>query len=96
MTNWNCPRAVWRIIVLIAFAKQGKEFDCSMFSYDTDLSKIFNWDYRYAKNRSKEIYFWLDSHYQNLGAIRKGLTYQFNKSKLPTNFDSMILKLITT
>ncbi|EIN4361050.1 competence protein CoiA family protein [Vibrio parahaemolyticus] len=96
MTNWNCPRAVWRAIVLLVFIKQGKKLECDMFGYDMAMSKTFDWDYRYAESRSKEVYFWLDNHYQALGAKRERLTYQFRKSKLPKNFDSMMVDLISS
>lgn len=96
MTNWNSPRAVWRAIVLLVFTKQGKKLECDMFGDDMAMSKTFDWDYRYAESRSKEVYFWLDKHYQALGAKRERLTYQFRKSKLPKNFDSMMVDLISS
>lgn len=95
MANWNCPRAVWRAIILLVFVKQGQELECDMIAYDMYMSDAFDWDFRYAENRSKEVYFWLDKHFKALGAKRKHLTYQFYKSKLPKNFDSMIVDLIT-
>lgn len=96
MANWNCPRAVWRAIVLLVFIRQGKELECDMLGSDMYMSDAFDWDYRYAESRSKEVYFWLDKHYQSLGAKRKCLSYQFYKSKLPKNFDSMMVDLITS
>ncbi|NOH77825.1 hypothetical protein F0247_22600 [Vibrio crassostreae] len=96
MSNWNCPRAVWRAIVLLVFIRQGKKLECNMLGYDIYMSDAFNWDYRYAESRSKEVYFWLDKHYQALGAKRKGIIYQFYKSKLPKNFDKVMVDLITS
>lgn len=94
MANWNCPRAVWRAIVLLVFIRQGRELECNMLCYDLYMSDAFNWDYRCAESRSKEVYFWLNKHYQSLGAKRKHLVYQFYKSKLPKNFDSIMVDLI--
>ncbi|WP_028765337.1 competence protein CoiA family protein [Shewanella colwelliana] len=96
MTNWNCPRAVWRAIVLLVFVRQGKELECDMIGYDMFMNDAFGCDYRYAENRSKEVYFWLDKHFETLGAKKKRLVYQFHKSKLPKNFDAMMVDLITS
>lgn len=96
MNNWNCPRTVWRAIVLLVFIRQGRKLECNMLGYDIYMSDAFNWDYRYAEHRSKEVYFWLDKHYQLLGAKRKGIRYQFYKSKLPKNFDKVIVDLLTS
>lgn len=96
MTNWSSPKAVWRAIVLLVFIRQGKKLECNIFSYDLFMNDAFDWDYRYAENRSKEVYFWLDKHYKALGAKRKGLTYQFYKSKLPKSFDSTMIDLIVS
>lgn len=96
MTNWNCPRAVWRAIVLLVFIRQGRQLECDVLSYDIHMSDAFNWDHKYAEERSKEVFFWLHQHYQYLGAKRYNLVYQFDKSRLPKNFDSTMVDLITS
>ena len=94
VTNWNCPIAVWRAIVLLVFIRQGKRLDCDDFANDIYMSLSFDWNHEYVKRRSKDVYFWLDKHYQSLGGKRKRLSYHFDKSKLPKEFDSNMVDLI--
>ncbi|MGR5446433.1 competence protein CoiA family protein [Vibrio jasicida] len=96
MTNWNCPRAIWRAIILLVFVRQGQKLECDMIGYEMFINDAFGCDYRFTENRSKEVYFWLEKHYQALGARRNRLTYQFYKSKLPKNFDSMMIDMINS
>ncbi|MGR5435497.1 competence protein CoiA family protein [Vibrio owensii] len=96
MTNWNCPRAIWRAIILLIFVRQGQKLDCDMIGYEMFINDAFGCDYRFTENRSKEVYFWLEKHYQALGGRRNRLTYQFYKSKLPKNFDSMMIDMINS
>ncbi|ELV8771617.1 hypothetical protein QNE60_002947 [Vibrio harveyi] len=96
MTNWNCPKAIWRAIILLVFVRQGQKLECDMIGYEMFINDAFGCDYRFTENRSKEVYFWLEKHYQALGARRNRLTYQFYKSKLPKNFDSMMIDMINS
>ncbi|CAV27379.1 competence protein CoiA family protein [Vibrio atlanticus] len=94
MTNWNCPKAVWRAVILLVFVRQGQKLECDMIGYEMCINDAFGCDYRFTENRNKEVYFWLEKHYQALGAKRNRLTYQFYKSKLPKSFDTMMIDMI--